>query len=365
MARLPIPGDDEGTWGDILNEFLATSLNNDGTIKSSAINGALDQDLTDIAALTPSNDDLLQRKAGAWTNRTPAQVKTDLAITKTDVGLANVDNTSDANKPVSTPQQTALDLKADDSAVVHDTGDETIAGIKTFSSSPVVPTPSTVTQSAPKGYVDDSITGLDQIEASSSVGLDASSPGIIRPYVTPTILLSPAAALDNTAAETNMLSPAPEFAVGSIEPMVLLGDTSVLSFHNLRLYGTILNNSAGTADITFRIKLGGTTFWSWTVSALANGAGARVWVIEGEFHVVDFVGYRPAGSMRLDIGTLSSGAGTGTGSTDVFNRLTHNLGGTIDTAAPVPLQITVQSSVADPNIECVALKGRVLSSLSL
>jgi hypothetical protein len=33
-------------------------------------------------------------------------------ITKTMVGLANVDNTSDANKPVSTATQTALDLKA-------------------------------------------------------------------------------------------------------------------------------------------------------------------------------------------------------------------------------------------------------------
>jgi len=33
--------------------------------------------------------------------------------TKTDVGLGNVDNTSDANKPVSTAQQTALDLKYD------------------------------------------------------------------------------------------------------------------------------------------------------------------------------------------------------------------------------------------------------------
>lgn len=31
---------------------------------------------------------------------------------KADVGLGNVDNTSDANKPVSTAQQTALDLKA-------------------------------------------------------------------------------------------------------------------------------------------------------------------------------------------------------------------------------------------------------------
>jgi hypothetical protein len=35
-------------------------------------------------------------------------------ITKADVGLGNVDNTSDANKPVSAPQQLALDLKEDD-----------------------------------------------------------------------------------------------------------------------------------------------------------------------------------------------------------------------------------------------------------
>ena len=33
-------------------------------------------------------------------------------VTKANVGLGNVDNTSDANKPVSTAQQTALDLKA-------------------------------------------------------------------------------------------------------------------------------------------------------------------------------------------------------------------------------------------------------------
>lgn len=37
---------------------------------------------------------------------------TTTGITKTSVGLANVDNTSDANKPVSTATQTALNLKA-------------------------------------------------------------------------------------------------------------------------------------------------------------------------------------------------------------------------------------------------------------
>ena len=39
--------------------------------------------------------------------------------TKTTVGLGNVDNTSDANKPVSTAQQTALDLKANTSSFAN------------------------------------------------------------------------------------------------------------------------------------------------------------------------------------------------------------------------------------------------------
>lgn len=43
---------------------------------------------------------------------TPTLPAGTLGLTKTTVGLANVDNTSDANKPVSTAQQTALNLKA-------------------------------------------------------------------------------------------------------------------------------------------------------------------------------------------------------------------------------------------------------------
>lgn len=37
MPRLPIPGADAGTWGNILNEFLEVSHNSDGSIKSSAV----------------------------------------------------------------------------------------------------------------------------------------------------------------------------------------------------------------------------------------------------------------------------------------------------------------------------------------
>jgi hypothetical protein len=76
----------------------------------------LDQDLTDISGLAPAANDFLQRKSGAWTNRTISQVKTDLAYTKGDVGLGNVDNTSDVNKPVSTATTAAIAAAATPSA---------------------------------------------------------------------------------------------------------------------------------------------------------------------------------------------------------------------------------------------------------
>lgn len=33
MARLPVPGGDDGVWGTVLNDFLSQSLNSDGTLK--------------------------------------------------------------------------------------------------------------------------------------------------------------------------------------------------------------------------------------------------------------------------------------------------------------------------------------------
>lgn len=49
------------------------------------------------------------------------------SVTKSQVGLGNVDNTSDADKPVSTAQQTALNIKAD-SAHTHPVTDLTAVG---------------------------------------------------------------------------------------------------------------------------------------------------------------------------------------------------------------------------------------------
>jgi hypothetical protein len=58
--------------------------------------------------------------------------KTWQDLNKAAVGLSNVDNTTDAGKPISTATQTALDLKANDNAVVKLTGNQSISGSKIF-----------------------------------------------------------------------------------------------------------------------------------------------------------------------------------------------------------------------------------------
>ena len=37
MSRLPIPGSDDGSWGNILNDFLLASHNGDGTLKTASV----------------------------------------------------------------------------------------------------------------------------------------------------------------------------------------------------------------------------------------------------------------------------------------------------------------------------------------
>lgn len=84
MPRIPdLP---EVTTVTSPDEFILYDLETDTTKRISAANlfamlQLADTDLTTISGLTPTNDDVLQYKAGAWANRTLAQLKTDLAIT--------------------------------------------------------------------------------------------------------------------------------------------------------------------------------------------------------------------------------------------------------------------------------------------
>ena len=85
-----------------------------GKIASGAIVNA---DISASAAIAQSKIDGLSTSLAAKADLAGATFTgTVSGITKSMVGLANVDNTSDANKPVSTATQTALDLKANKAA---------------------------------------------------------------------------------------------------------------------------------------------------------------------------------------------------------------------------------------------------------
>jgi len=76
---------------------------------------------------------------------------------KTFVGLSNVDNTSDANKPVSTAQQTALNLKVDKvtgSSLIADTEITRLLGLSNYTH-PANHPPSIITQDASNRFVTD------------------------------------------------------------------------------------------------------------------------------------------------------------------------------------------------------------------
>ena len=91
-------------------------------------------DVGDVTITSAASGDILKWNGTAWVNDsallaakaplssptftgtvtipTGALITAPTGLVKGDVGLGNTDNTSDANKPVSTAQQTALDLKA-------------------------------------------------------------------------------------------------------------------------------------------------------------------------------------------------------------------------------------------------------------
>lgn len=95
---------------DAIAEVLATTT----FFKSSG--GTVDDAITDGSANAVSSNavfDALAAKASASALSTHiSDTANPHSVTKSQVGLSNADNTSDAGKPVSTAQQTALDLKA-------------------------------------------------------------------------------------------------------------------------------------------------------------------------------------------------------------------------------------------------------------
>jgi|LakMenE01Jun11ns_1017448.scaffolds.fasta_scaffold9946282_3 hypothetical protein len=105
-------------------------------------------------------------KTETLTNKTLTSpvINTPTGITKSDVGLGNVDNTADSNKPVSTATQTALDLKL---ALAGGT----MIGALTLSADP-----SSSLHAATKQYVDNTASGViakPQVLGATTANIDA------------------------------------------------------------------------------------------------------------------------------------------------------------------------------------------------
>jgi hypothetical protein len=82
---------------------VTRSQNVNGRVLYAIQNGYELTEIHGVLCPSPATNDVLKYDGSLWVNS---------ALTKSDVGLANVDNTSDANKPISTATQNALNGKA-------------------------------------------------------------------------------------------------------------------------------------------------------------------------------------------------------------------------------------------------------------
>jgi hypothetical protein len=117
------------SYNDTTGAISVTSNTYDSYGSASTVAGNLATHESDTTTHGTTGNIVGTSDTQTLTNKTLTSpvINTPTGITKSDVGLANVDNTSDANKPVSTATQTALDLKL--ASATAATTYETIANV--------------------------------------------------------------------------------------------------------------------------------------------------------------------------------------------------------------------------------------------
>jgi hypothetical protein len=94
MARLPTPGSDDGTWGDILNSYLAVSLASDGTLSPAIVGTAqLQNNAVTNAQLDASTQTVIASVASKYT-------KPGTGIPATDLDSASQTNLAKASTAI-------------------------------------------------------------------------------------------------------------------------------------------------------------------------------------------------------------------------------------------------------------------------
>lgn len=103
-----------------------------------------------------ANDDTPGQTTAKWNT-----VQSNLSYVPEDVANKSTNVTSDAASDTKYPSVKAVKTYADKKVSL--TGNETIEDVKTFSSSPIVPTPTSDTDAANKAYVDSAVVTTDNV----------------------------------------------------------------------------------------------------------------------------------------------------------------------------------------------------------
>ncbi len=169
---------------------------------------------TATATVTPATAITLSAFGASWGVAVSAAAGRTL-LGLGDIATLNIDTdealtaNSDGVIPTQRAVKTYADTKIATASACALTGNQTVAGIKTFSSSPIVPTPTTDYQAATKLYVDENTDQLSEnCSLLSTTTLNVRSTGATNLYTVPTgkrCILSHAIIVCGAAASTTAL----------------------------------------------------------------------------------------------------------------------------------------------------------------
>ena len=265
------------------------------------------------------------------------------AIVKADVGLGNVDNTSDANKPVSTAQQTALDGKSN-VGHTHTASQVTDFDAAVAANSAVAANTAKVTNATHTGDV----TGSDALTIANDAVTNAKAANMAQNTIKGRITASTGDPEDLTAAQAKSIlaiaagdvsglaaiatsGSASDLGSGTL-PAARFDDTAHGSRGGAALHAAATTGVNGFMSAADKTKLDGVATGATanssdaTLLARANHTGTQaISTVTGLQTALD--GKQPVNSGELtveNLGTVSSGTQTPNPSGGAMKRLTNN-----------------------------------------
>jgi hypothetical protein len=256
--------------------FTGTVTLPTGTVTSGVIaNGTiLDEDINATAAIAQSKiSGLTTDLAAKAPLASPTFTGTVSGVTKAMVGLANVDNTTDAAKPISTATQTALDAK-----LASATAASTYAPL---ASPTFTGTVSGVTKAmVGLGNVDNTTDAAKPISTATQTALDLkaslASPTFTGTVTLPTGTVTSGMILDGTIVNADINASAAIDKTKISGTAITAGDTGTVT-STMIADGTIVNGDINASAAIALSKLASGTSGQIIV---ANASGVPTWVAE-------------------------------------------------------------------------------------